>query len=320
MRQNNVLLLRNFNLPSEPGVHFRLVRMTGEKKGETYYLKGKRVVLGRSEDCDIQVLDSKASREHAEIIQVGPNFVLTDLKSQNGILVNDFKVNQHHLKNGDIVVVGKTVFKFGRIQVEEEKSEKFEVEDKDEPEAKEVKDENVSRNKIVLLLFVLGLIFFGIDDNPEPKRRKRVGGLVKEFGNGLSNLKVRKNDSEDKELKQKLESIFQKGLRELREGNYYRAIHEFNLALILSPRNGRAVRYIQNAKKELDSKIEKTFLKARKDSDALRYQSAIKSYCSIMRLLQTNPEDERFLDAQGNIKKLEVILDIEEGQSEAECL
>ena len=56
----------------------------------------------------------------------------------------------------------------------------------------------------------------------------------------------------------KLEIIYQRGLREAREGNYFRAINEFNLALILSPNNSRARFYISQVDTMIKNEIKQT--------------------------------------------------------------
>ena len=91
---NAVKLLKHFEAPKEEGVYYRLVCLTGKDKGQAYILMGKRVVMGRSDGADIRVMDIKSSREHAEIIKVGKDFVLTDLGSQNGIIINDLDTSK----------------------------------------------------------------------------------------------------------------------------------------------------------------------------------------------------------------------------------
>ena len=95
---NNVKISKKLEAPTDAGKHFRLLCLTGKNKGVAYFMTGKRLVMGRHENCDIQILDTKSSREHAELTRVGDKFVLTDLGSQNGIIVNDLKVNQHTLQ------------------------------------------------------------------------------------------------------------------------------------------------------------------------------------------------------------------------------
>ena len=65
--------------------------LSGDKKGISYYIDGKRLIIGRSNNAEVQILDEKASREHAEIARVQSNFIVTDLSSQNGVVVNDLK-------------------------------------------------------------------------------------------------------------------------------------------------------------------------------------------------------------------------------------
>ena len=88
-------------MPTEQGAHHRLMIMTGPKKGESYFLKEQRVVIGRGNKADIQIPDTNLSRDHLEIVHTKDGYVLTDLNSQNGVIVNKDKVTQHNLREGD---------------------------------------------------------------------------------------------------------------------------------------------------------------------------------------------------------------------------
>ncbi len=80
--------------------------------GRRYPLAEKPVVLGRMSDCDIVLADPRASRQHAEIQPVGHGFVLSDLGSMNGTVVNGTPVREHPLSDGDEIRVGSTVLHF----------------------------------------------------------------------------------------------------------------------------------------------------------------------------------------------------------------
>ena len=82
-----VKVVNNFRAPKKVGVHQRLLCLTGQNKGVSYFISGKRVVLGRADQVDVQVLDEKASREHAEIVNVAGDFILTDLRARMGRLL-----------------------------------------------------------------------------------------------------------------------------------------------------------------------------------------------------------------------------------------
>lgn len=312
----NVLVLKHFEAPKKPGVHFRLLCMTGKNKGESYFLTGGRIVIGRSEKADIQVFDTKSSREHAEVTKVGNNFVITDLKSQNGMMVNDNKVTQQTLKDGDKVIIGQTVFRFGKIDVnnaEEKPTNKQEETFPDETPKEPPK--NNSKLKFIFILLALAFVFILMDEPaPTDKQGSKINIKVNEFNDDYSSDIKKKQLAEDKELKEKLDGIFHRGLREVREGNYFRAINEFNLALILSPNNGRASYYRSKTIQMLDESIQEHFVAAKRAANGLKYRSAANSYCAIIRLLQNTPEDQRYKDAVANIKEIEQNLGLNTGE------
>jgi predicted component of type VI protein secretion system len=63
--------------------------------------------LGRSERAGIVVADSAVSAEHARVTRVGDDWIVNDLGSTNGTLVNDAAVNgQARLNHGDVLGLG----------------------------------------------------------------------------------------------------------------------------------------------------------------------------------------------------------------------
>jgi len=72
----------------------------------------RRVVLGRSRECDIQVEDPNVSRRHAELRQEGSAYWIVDLDSTNGVEVNGRRVKRAKLDAGDTVTVGSTEITF----------------------------------------------------------------------------------------------------------------------------------------------------------------------------------------------------------------
>ncbi len=308
----NVLVLKHFESPKEAGVYFRLVCLTGGNKGESYVLLGNRIVIGRSEKADIRLNDTKASREHAEVTKVGENWVATDLGSQNGIVVNDKKITQKALTEGDKLIVGGTVFKIARVEVTTKaKVIKEEVEDN--------KTSNRSFIPFLILLIIFASLFL-FDETPKQATTSKASSTrnLQDVNNEYVAAIQKRQANENKQIKEKLNVIYQRGLRELRERNYYRAIHEFNLALIIAPGDAQAEYYLRKTKEELDREIEGYMAKAQRDDESLKYKSSIISYCSIIRLLYSVPEDPRHKSAVKQIKDLELKLGQEQG--ETDCL
>src|SRR5688572_27329240 len=67
------------------------------------------VALGRGEDCEIRVLEKKASRKHLRISrEPGQPWMVEDLDSSNGTFVGEARVLRHLLADGTVVRVGDT--------------------------------------------------------------------------------------------------------------------------------------------------------------------------------------------------------------------
>jgi hypothetical protein len=98
-------------LAPAPGGRATLTLLNG---GRTFPLGANTVTLGRLPESDVVVDDPGASRQHARISNSNGEFVLTDLGSTNGTLVNDESVQERVLDDGDRITIGETVLEFRR--------------------------------------------------------------------------------------------------------------------------------------------------------------------------------------------------------------
>ncbi len=69
-------------------------------------------VVGRDAGCDLTLDDPSASRRHARILSTPKGFVVEDLGSKNGTLVNERSVSMHVLRDGDRLTIGSTTLVF----------------------------------------------------------------------------------------------------------------------------------------------------------------------------------------------------------------
>ena len=299
----NVVVLKDYQYPAEKGCHYRIICMTGGKKGEVYYIKSKRVLLGRSRDADIMVYDSQSSREHAELSRVGSDYILTDMSSNNGIFVNGKKINQVSLKNKDRIIIGKTIYKYEVIDVEgNDLIEKEQV----KKEENVINEEKGKKKVFFLLALLAGVAFLTLKDGEKNKKvsPKKVINISSRPVQKQKQKQKQKLSKQDEELEYRLNTVIQRGIRELREKNYYRAIWEFNLALIVDSKSPRAIAYRQKAKGLLDKEIESYFDQAARDFSSFHYDKAIKNYCQIIKIMEDSKEDERYKSAKENLEKL----------------
>lgn len=88
-----------------------VVQEEGKAK-ETISITKEPVVIGRLSTSDVVLSDPNVSRRHAEIRRDAGKWVLIDLGSTNGTVVNGKLAREHPLKDGDKLTFGKTELVF----------------------------------------------------------------------------------------------------------------------------------------------------------------------------------------------------------------
>jgi hypothetical protein len=96
--------------PEELGIEREAAKLIVD--GTAHEIDSRRVVIGRSKDCDIQLPDPNASRHHAELRQEGAAYWIVDLDSTNGIEVNGRRLKRAKLESGDRITIGSTEIVF----------------------------------------------------------------------------------------------------------------------------------------------------------------------------------------------------------------
>jgi Protein of unknown function (DUF3662)/FHA domain len=79
---------------------------------KSYRLRKDVISIGRLPESDVQIADPGASRQHARILRREDGFVLVDLGSTNGTLVNDELAHERRLEDGDRITIGNAVLEF----------------------------------------------------------------------------------------------------------------------------------------------------------------------------------------------------------------
>ena len=91
-----------------------LVSYTLDAMGADFKLYEGRNVIGRDIDCNICVNDNMVSGRHAVILFRAGKYSITDSQSSHGTFVNDndIELEPCYLQDGDVIRMGKTLFKF----------------------------------------------------------------------------------------------------------------------------------------------------------------------------------------------------------------
>lgn len=89
-----------------------LVVIYGPLLARRFMLEKDEQTIGRSEDSEIRIEDDSASRFHARLVVKDRRVTLVDLDSTNGTLVNEKPEREFELRDGDLIQIGETIFKF----------------------------------------------------------------------------------------------------------------------------------------------------------------------------------------------------------------
>lgn len=93
-------------------VPYALKFISGKYQGGEFPLKtDKQIVIGRSSELDMVLVEDMVSRKHAKIVVASGKVTIEDLGSTNGTFVNGEKIKQARLKEGDRILIGTSILK-----------------------------------------------------------------------------------------------------------------------------------------------------------------------------------------------------------------
>jgi diguanylate cyclase (GGDEF)-like protein len=95
-----------------PAYQACLVVISGAKLGQRTPLSKNIVMIGRGNSADLVLDMDSVSRQHARIDWTGEAHKLVDLGSTNGTFVNEARVREQVLTDGDRIQVGKALLKY----------------------------------------------------------------------------------------------------------------------------------------------------------------------------------------------------------------
>lgn len=98
--------------PATPGRSYVLRFISGKYQGGEFPLvNDKAIIVGRSSDLDMVLVEDMVSRKHARITMQQDQIWIEDLGSTNGSFVNGEKIKRARLKEGDRVLIGTSILK-----------------------------------------------------------------------------------------------------------------------------------------------------------------------------------------------------------------
>ncbi len=91
--------------------------ISGKYQGGEFPLRPHReIIIGRSSDLDMVLVEDMVSRKHAKITTDDAVVTIQDLGSTNGTFVNGEKVRKAELKDGDRILIGTSIIKMVYVE------------------------------------------------------------------------------------------------------------------------------------------------------------------------------------------------------------
>ncbi len=91
---------------------FALRFISGKYQGGEFPLrKDREIIIGRSSDLDMVLVEDMVSRRHAKIATTATEVTISDMGSTNGTFVNGEKISTSPIREGDRILVGTSIIK-----------------------------------------------------------------------------------------------------------------------------------------------------------------------------------------------------------------
>lgn len=311
----------------------QLVVIHGADRGHKISLQGDVLTIGRDEANDFVLDDQKASRQHAQIKREGSQYIIVDLDSQHGLLVNGVKVKKSPLASGSIVTIGESQILFQIGEAPKPTAPAI-------PQPLQFPKQNIPQRShshvapkstsvppyrpkqksspIMPMVVVVALVFGGLFLLDSNSKKKKETELRSE---GMRDLEIESSQKrqedlireqaklgKDTEQYKEAQASFIRGFRDYREGNYKRAILAFNAALSLYPNHVLAERYRSLSKRKLDELVQSSLREGKKNYELGLYRKAMSEYQNVM-TLRADPEDKDFKEAKERHQEVQLILE-----------
>jgi len=92
--------------------------LNGSSEGKRFYFTDEmtEITIGRDPDCDFPINEHVMSRKHARLTKRWGGIAIRDMESKNGTFVNNHRVVEEYLHDGDRIALGTIVFIFRNPQ------------------------------------------------------------------------------------------------------------------------------------------------------------------------------------------------------------
>jgi pSer/pThr/pTyr-binding forkhead associated (FHA) protein len=193
-------------------------------KGEVFELDSERILIGRSQDCNIRLDDRQASRRHAVIEKTKDGFLIMDLDSKNGTFLNGKRIGREYVRKADQITIGETKITVEYVSIEpapDTKAETVPFEDKIQLKRKIQSVRRHLRRRttsplnalvtVALILVSLILIYIIVSNVPQPQPTEKTAKKLEQPPQEPEDIKLKQVAEALKKDMQRFKKIAEKG-------------------------------------------------------------------------------------------------------------
>lgn len=133
--------------------------LNGSAQGKRIFIKEEmdEMTIGRDPNCDFEINEFVISREHATLTKKWGGIAILDLESKNGTFINNRRITEEFLHDGDRIALGTIVFLFRNpkeinveaLSAELAKQRELEIAKAPKPVVKKIRSERESTESYV---------------------------------------------------------------------------------------------------------------------------------------------------------------------------
>lgn len=103
---------RNKSQSSKIENDFASIMVSYKNISKKYNISQKGIIIGRKNECDIVIPESTVSGFHASINKIKKSYIIEDLDSTNGTILNGKSIKKAEIFNNDVIKIGVAVITF----------------------------------------------------------------------------------------------------------------------------------------------------------------------------------------------------------------
>lgn len=309
-----------------------LTVQTGPDKGAVYKIVSGRVQIGRGSQNDIVIQgDTKCSRHHALIEITAGGVEITDISEQNKVILNGRKIKKALLSPMSIIQLGNTKIEF-QVQANDPSQQRHLSLAKDKsgrgsldahhaspiqghasPRSQKPSS-NQTKNIIYTVIILSVFIFVWIGGESSKNDTSEINFVSdSEFNADISErltrtseeLQRREAEGQNTRQYRDAQSFFIRGSRDMRNGQYQRAIEHFQSCLVLFPSHKLCQLYMIESQKTLRDLIERKMQLGRQYLSQHHFSACEMEFRSAMFLIRDR-NDRLYKEAEAYRKECEL--------------